>query len=133
QTGVPGEIEHQEFISPQRRGDPEECLVIKPLPAPAIPPFRTGGFPGTDLKAGLNLARQGAEVAYALQFIIRQLNMKMIFQLGQQIQRLQAVDAEGLEEIVVGRESFARHLEVGRGQAEYFVKRLFGCWHKESF
>jgi hypothetical protein len=47
--------------------------------------------------------------------------MEMILQFGEQIQRLQAVNAESLKEIVVGGELFARNLEVDRGQSKNFV------------
>src|ERR1022692_2122691 len=49
----------------------------------------------------------------------------MILQLGQQIQRLQAINPESLEEVVVGTQFFPRHLEVRRRKLQNLVKRLF--------
>ena len=74
------------------------------------------------LQPRLNLAGQGAEVGHALQFVVRQFDVKMIFQFREQIERLQAVDPKRLEEIVVGRELFARNFEVRRGQSEDLVE-----------
>src|SRR5579872_3283707 len=71
------------------------------------------------LQASLNLARQRAEVGHSLQFVVRKLDMKMILQFRQQIECLQAVNAERLEEIIVGREFLAGHFEVGCGEIEY--------------
>ena len=56
---------------------------------------------GPALQAGLDTFRERAEVADALQFVIGQFDAEMIFQAGEQFQRLQAVDAQFLEEIVV--------------------------------
>ena len=50
---------------------------------------------------------ESAEVAYALEFVVGELDMEMLFEAGEQVERLQAVDAELLEEIVVGRELIA--------------------------
>ena len=75
-------------------------------------PFLVQRVQTSYLQPSLNLAGQGAEVAHALQFVVRQLDVEMILQLREQIQRLQAVDAESLKEIVVGGEFFARNLEV---------------------
>src|SRR5271154_430697 len=55
------------------------------------------------LKPRLDFARQGAKVADTLQFIVRQLDMKMTFQFGKQVERLQAVNAKCLEKIAIGR------------------------------
>ena len=48
----------------------------------------------------------------------------MIFQFRKQVQRLQAIDPERLEKIFVGRQFFARHLEMGRRELKDFVERL---------
>src|SRR5438270_6127869 len=50
--------------------------------------------------------------------------MEMIFQPRQQIERLQAVDAESLEEVIVRRKLLARHLEVRGREAKNLVQRL---------
>ena len=48
---------------------------------------------------------ESAEVADALKFVVGQLDMEMLLDARQQIERLQAVDAELLEEIVVRTEA----------------------------
>ena len=50
--------------------------------------------------------------------------MEVIFQAGQQIERLQAVNPERLEKVVVGSEFFARHLEVARREIQNFIKPI---------
>lgn len=72
------------------------------------------------LKSGLYLSGQCAEIAHTLQFIVGKLNVKMILELRQKIERLQAVDTERLEKIVVRRKLLARHLEVSGSQIEDF-------------
>src|SRR5215469_3107838 len=74
----------------------------------------------------LNSRRQGPEIRHPLQFVVRQLHVKMILQSSQQIERLQAVNTQGLEEVVIRRELLARHLEVPRRQAQNFIQRLSG-------
>src|SRR5580700_5998235 len=67
------------------------------------------------LESRLDLSRQGAKVGDSLQFIIRELDAKMIFQLRQKIERLQAVDSQRLKEVVIGSKLFPWDLEVGCG------------------
>ena len=43
-----------------------------------------------------------AEIADALEFVVGQLDVEMLLDAREQIERLQAVDAELLEEIVAG-------------------------------
>src|SRR5580700_1145147 len=78
---------------------------------------------------GLDAARQRAKVRDTLQFVIRQLDVEMVFQLGQEIERLQAVDVQRFEKIIVGRELLARHFEVRGGEREYLVERLVRRCH----
>ena len=85
------------------------------------------------LQANLDFAGQSAKVTHALQFVIRQLYAEVILQLREQIKRLQAVYSEGLEEIVIGGKLLARNFEMGGGESEDFIQRLFGSWHKQSF
>ncbi len=72
ETGVLTEIEHQRFISPQRRGDTEKSLVINSLPAEAetrLRDRRTTSLTealGIGLQACLNLAGKRAEIGDAL-------------------------------------------------------------------
>ena len=69
---------------------------------------------GPVLQPRLNLARQRAEVGHALQFVVRQLDMKMILQPGQQIERLQTVDPSALKKSSSGDKFFPRHFEMRR-------------------
>ena len=52
-----------------------------------------------------------------------------MFQLGKQVERLQAVDAQSLEKIVVGSELRPLYFEVSGREAQYFVQRLIGGTH----
>src|SRR5271157_1402464 len=99
----------------------------------------TATFPGNQqskinnqqcLQSRLNLSGQRAEVGHALQFIIRQLDMEVIFQLGQQVERLQAVNAQRFKEVAVGSEFFARHFEMCGGEGKNFVQRLLSGLHR---
>ena len=69
--------------------------------------------------------RQCSEIGDALQFVVRQFDVEMMLQPSEQIERLQAVDAERLEEIVVGSKLLARHFKLRGGKVEDFVKCLF--------
>ena len=51
----------------------------------------------------------------------------------EELERLQAVDAQFLKKIVVGGQLFARDFEVGSGEAEDFVERLVGSFHQRHF
>ncbi len=81
------------------------------------------------LQPRLNSPRQRPEIRDALQLVVRQLDVKMMFQPGQQVERLQTVDFQRLEKIVVRSESCPRHFEMGRGQIEDFIQRLIGGSH----
>src|SRR6516164_3368726 len=54
-------------------------------------------------EAGLDAFGECSKIADALDFVIRQLDLKVIFQARKHFQRLQAVNAELLVEIVLGR------------------------------
>jgi hypothetical protein len=62
-----------------------------------------------------------AEVGYALEFVVGELDLEMLFDAGEEIEGLEAVDAELLEEIVVGGELIALNLEMFGGEAQDFV------------
>jgi hypothetical protein len=49
----------------------------------------------------------------------------MVFEPGQKLKRLEAVDAELLEEVVVGRDFAPRYIEMPGRKVEYFVRSLF--------
>src|ERR1700757_345081 len=77
------------------------------------------------LQPRLNPAGERAEIRNALQFVVGHLDVKVILQARKQIERLQAVDVEGLEEVLVGLQLVARHFEVLCGESQNFVQRLF--------
>ena len=56
------------------------------------------------LQSCLDPAGQRSEVGDSLQFVVGKLDLKMMFQPGQQVQSLQAVNPKRLEEIVVWSE-----------------------------
>jgi hypothetical protein len=68
----------------------------------------------------LNPGGQCAEIRDPLKFIVGQLNVKMILQLGQEIERLQAIDSQRFEKVIVRSEPLPRNLEVGSGKIEDF-------------
>ena len=76
---------------------------------------------------GLDPAGQGSEVGHSLQFVVGKLDVEMMLEPGKQIERLQAVDPERLEEIIVGSQFLARHFELRRRQVEDLVQSLFDC------
>lgn len=76
------------------------------------------------LQSRLYPAGQRSEIGDSLQFVVRKLDIEMMFEPGKQVQSLQAVDPECLEEIVVGSELLARDLELRRRQ----VEDLFQCF-----
>jgi hypothetical protein len=77
----------------------------------------------------LNPFGESAEVAYTLEFVIGQLDLKVLLDARQKIERLKAIDPELLEEIVVRRELFLRDLEMVRRQAQDFVSGILQCTH----
>ncbi len=80
-------------------------------------------------KSGFDAFSQRAKVADALHFVIRQLDAEMVFESRQQFKRLQAVNAEGFEKIVVRRECRAIRFEMGGRKRQNFVNDLFESTH----
>jgi hypothetical protein len=64
---------------------------------------------------------EGAKVGYALEFVVGELDLKVLFDAGEKIESLKAVDPELFEEIVVGGELVARNFEMFGGQTQNFV------------
>src|SRR5579863_583198 len=64
------------------------------------------------LKSRLNFSRQRAKVGHALQFVIRQFDVKVVLEPGEEFESLQAVDAKRYEEILVGMQFLPRHFEM---------------------
>ena len=54
------------------------------------------------LQARLNARREGAKIAHALHFVVGKLDTEMMFKPGEHFERLQTVDSEFLEKIIVG-------------------------------
>ena len=77
----------------------------------------------------LDPAGERPEVGDPLQFVIGELNIEMMLKPGEQVERLQAVDPERLEEIVVRSELLARYFELGRREVEYLVQSFFAVCH----
>ncbi|HXN25891.1 MAG TPA: hypothetical protein VN902_02140 [Candidatus Acidoferrales bacterium] len=55
--------------------------------------------------------------------------MEVLFDAGEEVECLEAVDAELLEEIVVGSELIALDFEMFGGEAEYFVGGIVQAVH----
>src|SRR5271156_4247780 len=83
------------------------------------------------LQSRLNLPCQRAEIGDSLQLVVRKFDSKMILQLGQQIECLQAVNSQCFEEVIVRTQSFPRHLKMRRSESQYFIQRLFSSWHSQ--
>src|SRR5579864_7024166 len=81
-------------------------------------------------KPRLDARGEGVEVADAGDFVIGELHAKVIFEASKQFQRLQAVDVQFLEEVVIGLEVGARNLELRRGQIQDFFRSLVQSFHK---
>src|ERR1017187_3849328 len=78
---------------------------------------------------GLDALGECAEVADALKFVVGQLDMKMLFETGEQIERLQTVDPERFEEIVIRGQLLARDTEVRGGELQHFAERVVRGHH----
>lgn len=71
-----------------------------------LPGFITNRSPEIEIPASqarLDFYGQRAEVSDSLQFVVWQLNVKMVLEPGQQIESLQTVDTQDLEEIFIRR------------------------------
>src|SRR5271168_1526839 len=55
--------------------------------------------------------------------------MEMLLDTGEEVESLQAVDAELFEEIVVGRQLFARDFEMFGSQAQHFIRCFLDSVH----
>ena len=55
--------------------------------------------------------------------------MEMLLQPREQIERLQTVDLQRLEKVVIRRKVLAGNLEVRGGKSENLAKRLVLSWH----
>ncbi len=78
---------------------------------------------------GLDACSESMKIADALNFVIRKFHAKVIFKAGEQFERLQAVDAELLIEIIARAKLGARKFEMSGGEVQDFVRGLFDCVH----
>jgi hypothetical protein len=72
---------------------------------------------------------EGAEVAYALKLVVGELDVEMVFEAGEEVEGLEAVDAESFEKIVAGVKLSARDFEMIGGEGENFFGCVFDCGH----
>jgi hypothetical protein len=77
----------------------------------------------------LNPLGESAEVAYTLKFVIGELNLEMLLDARQEIERLKAIDSKLLEEVVVGSQLFLGDLEMVGSQAKDFIDCILECAH----
>ncbi len=63
-------------------------------------------MPDSSSQPGLYPAGKGSEVGDSLQFVVGKFDVEVMLKPGKQIQRLQAIDPESLEEVVVGSRAF---------------------------
>ena len=72
---------------------------------------------------------EGAEIADSRDFVIRELDAKMILEAREQLESLQAVDTQFLEEIIIGMKFRARDFEVRRSEIQDLIGCLFNRLH----
>lgn len=73
------------------------------------------------LQPRLDSPSKSAEIAHALHFVVRQFNAKVMLEPRQHLQRLKAVNAKFLEEIIGWREGFPPHPKMLRREVQHFV------------
>jgi len=83
-------------------------------------------------EAGLDALGECFEVADALNFIVGEFDAEMIFQAGEHFEGLQAVDAELLVEIVVGRKGACGDFELHGSELKDLLRGLFDGAHTHS-
>lgn len=81
----------------------------------------------------MNSARQGAEIGYSLQLIVRQFNSEMIFQSCEQVQRLQTIYTQSLEKIIVRVQLLAWNFKLCGRKGENFVQSLIEISHHGNY
>jgi hypothetical protein len=73
--------------------------------------------------------RERPEIGDTLKLVIRQLDVKMLLDAGEQVERLEAIDAQLAEKIVVGIKLLARNAKVRGCEFQNFVSRVFQGGH----
>jgi hypothetical protein len=84
-------------------------------------------------EACLDPAGEGAEVADALDLVVRKLHAEVVFETCEQFKCLEAVDPELLVKIVTGLQSSTRDFEMRGGKVQDFVGRLFNRFHDSAY
>jgi len=81
------------------------------------------------LKSCLDAGREGAEVADSSDFVIGELDAKVVFKASEKFKGLQAVDSQFHKEIIVGLKFGAWNFELRRGEIQNLISRLFEVFH----
>jgi hypothetical protein len=84
---------------------------------------------GGQLEPCLNAGGESAEVADSSDFVIGELDAKVVFKATQKFKGLQAVDSQFLKEIIVGLKLGARNFELRRGEIQNLIGCLFEVFH----
>src|ERR1700687_2062410 len=129
QAGILAEIKHSMFLSHHQEVVNGRWPVVSYCVSPGSYDRQLASRPPL-LQTRLDPIRQRTKIRHALQFVVRQLDREVMLQPGQQVERLQAVDPERLEEVIVGRKLLPRHLKVGRRKIENLVERVIGRRHE---
>jgi hypothetical protein len=69
------------------------------------------------------------KIAHSLHLIIWQFNAEMLLEAREHFERLEAIESELFVKIVFGQKGCARHFELLRREAKYFVGGLFDGAH----
>jgi hypothetical protein len=80
----------------------------------------------------LDALGEGFEIAYALNFVVGELDAEMIFEAREHFESLEAIDAELFVEIVVGYEGTRWDLELLGCEVKDFLRGLFDGAHIRS-
>src|SRR2546430_13016577 len=75
-------------------------------------------------KAWIGSAPLESEIRNALHFVIRQFYIEMLLHAGEQTERLQAVDAEFFEEVIVWRQALPWDFKLRGCQLQNFIQSL---------
>ena len=84
-------------------------------------------------KPCLDAGGERAEVANSRDFVVRKLDVEVIFKAREQLKGLQAVDPQLLVEIVAGLKFCARNFELRRSEIQNFFGSLLYCLHVPIF
>jgi hypothetical protein len=80
-------------------------------------------------KPCLDAGGKSAEVADSSNFVIGELDAKVVFKASEKFKGLQAVDSQFLKEIIVGLKFGARNFELRRSEIQNLIGCLFEVFH----